>query len=302
MYFCKLRLFNFSLFCRFMEVEISENFIDIEKIIASKNPKLLKWIPGFVLRYMKRLLHIDQINRSIYVHREKFGRDFAEAILDDFKVNIVVEGKENIPTDKEERLMVIANHPLGGVDGMALISEIGKVREDIQFPVNDLLLHLPGLRPVFIPINKYGDNKENINVLENAFASDNTLLYFPAGLCSRKQKGEILDLEWKTTFLKKAIQYKRDLLPVMVDAKNTKRFYNLSNFRKKVGIKANIELVLLPDEMYRQEGKTIRLIIGKPISYQLFDNSKKTIEWVKLLKQHVYNLYNNPDLEFNPNN
>ena len=282
-----------------METEIGKKFIDLEKIIAGKNPKLLKWMPGFVLNYLKRLLHLNQINNSIYVHRDKFGRDFAEAILEDFQVKIVVEGKEHIPSD--ERLLVIANHPLGGIDGMALISEIGKVRPDIQFPVNDLLLHLPGLRPVFIPINKYGNNKSNLNVLENAFSSENTLLYFPAGLCSRKQKGKILDLDWKTTFLKKAIQYKRDILPVRVDAENTKRFYNFANLRKKIGIKANIELILLPDEMYRQNGKTIRLIIGKPIPYQTFDKSKKITEWTELLKQHTYHLSNNPEIEFNPN-
>ena len=282
-----------------MEPEIGKKFIDLEKIIASKNPSLLKWIPKFVLNYLKRLLHLNQINNSIYVHRDKFGRDFAEAILNDFQVKIVVEGVENIPADN--RLLVIANHPLGGIDGMALISEIGKIRPDIQFPVNDLLLHLPGLRPVFVPINKYGNNKDNLNVLENAFASENTLLYFPAGLCSRKQKGEILDLEWKTTFLKKATQYKRDILPIRVDAKNTNRFYNLSNFRKRIGIKANIELILLPDEMYRQNGKTIRLIIGKPIPYQVFDKSKKITEWAGLLKQHTYHLSNNPEIEFNPN-
>lgn len=281
-----------------MDQEIGENFIDLEKIIASKNPKLLKRIPKFALNYLKRLLHIEQINGSIYEHRNKFGRDFAEAILDDMKINIVIEGKDHIPLN--DRLIIAANHPLGGIDGMALISEIGRIRPDILFPVNDLLLNLPGLRPVFIPVNKYGKNVENKNALEDAFASDNTLLYFPAGLCSRKQHGKILDLEWKVTFLKKAVQYQRDILPVMVDARNSNRFYNLANFRKNIGIKSNIELILLPDEMYRQEGKTIRLIIGKPISYKTFDNTRSMKEWAALVKQHVYNLFDNIDLEFNP--
>lgn len=281
-----------------MDQEIGENFIDLEKIIASKNPKLLKRIPKFALNYLKRLLHIEQINGSIYEHRNKFGRDFAEAILDDMKINIVIEGKDHIPLN--DRLIIAANHPLGGIDGMALISEIGRIRPDILFPVNDLLLNLPGLRPVFIPVNKYGKNVENKNALEDAFASNNTLLYFPAGLCSRKQHGQILDLEWKVTFLKKAVQYQRDILPVMVDARNSNRFYNLANFRKNIGIKSNIELILLPDEMYRQEGKTIRLIIGKPISYKTFDNTRSMKEWAALVKQHVYNLFDNIDLEFNP--
>ena len=124
------------------------------------------------------------------------------------------------------------------------------------------------------------------------------MLYFPAGLCSRKQKGEIKDLEWKKTFVKKAVQYHRDITPVYVDAKNTNRFYNIANLRKKIGIRFNIEMALLPDEMFRQRGKTIRLVFGKPIPYTTFDDRYTASQWAAVVREHVYKLKENPDLEF----
>ena len=198
-------------------------------------------------------------------------------------------GIENIPLTG--RFIIAANHPLGGMDGMALISEIGKHRRDIMFPVNDLLMNLPQLKPIFIPINKHGKNTDNMKILEETFASDALMLYFPAGLCSRKQKGGIIkDLEWKKTFISRAKKYQRDIIPVYVDGKNTNFFYNLSSIRKKFGIKANIEMLYLVDEMYKQKDKTINIIIGKPISYLIFDKKFSDQEWAEKMKNLVYKM------------
>lgn len=278
-------------------IEITPNFIDLDKVIAAKSPSLQKKMPRFLMRWLNKLLHVDEINYYLYTYRDKFGPDFTEAILTEaLSVKIEVVNPQNIPQGVNP--LLVGNHPLGGVDGMALINEIGKVRRDILFPVNDFLLYLPGLRSNFIPINKVGRNSSNLNALEEAFATNNALLYFPAGLCSRKQKGEIKDLEWKKTFIKKAVQYHRDITPVYVDAKNTNRFYRIANWRKKLGIKFNIEMALLPDEMFRQRGKTIRLVFGKPISYTMFDNSYTDKQWAAMVREHVYRLDKNPDLEF----
>ena len=247
--------------------------------------------------WLKKLLHVDEINFYVYKFRDKFGPDFTNAVLTEaLSVNIEVVNPENIPQGINP--LMVGNHPLGGVDGMALINEVGKVRRDILFPVNDFLLYLPGLRNNFIPINKVGRNNKNINALETAFKENNALLYFPAGLCSRKHKGVIKDLEWKKTFIKKAVQYHRDITPIYVDAKNTNRFYRIANWRKKLGIKFNIEMILLPDEMFKQRNKTIRLVFGKPIPYTTFDSSKTDSEWAALVREHVYNLDKNPNLEF----
>lgn len=278
-------------------MEISNKFIDLEKIIGSKNPKVLKFIPSFVMNYLKKVIHVDELNAAIYRNRDKIGVDFATAILEDFGAIIKVKGLDNISTDG--RYILASNHPLGGLDGLALISRIGSYRKDILFPVNDLLMNLPQLKPIFIPINKHGKNTENIQILEQAFSSNAMILYFPAGLVSRKQKkGIIKDLEWKKTFITKAKQYQRDIIPVYIDGVNSNFFYNLAKLRKKAGIKANFEMLYLVDEMYKQKNKTINIILGKPISYNTFDKNFTDQQWAEKLKNHVYSLDNKSNTGF----
>lgn len=270
---------------------MSEKFIDLDKVIADKNPKLAKQLPGFLLRYLKKIVHQDQINAFIEKNRQKYDFDFAAAILDEFGVKVEVEGLDNIPT--EGRFLLVANHPLGGLDGIALISSAGKARKDIRFPVNDILMHLDNLKNLFIPVNKHGSNLENKKLFEQTFASDNTVLYFPAGLVSRKQEGEIKDLKWHKTFVTLSKRYERDVIPVYVDAKNSHFFYNLAYWRKRLGVKANLEMLYLVDEMYKQRNKTIRIYFGKPISFSTFDESKKDVQWAAEVKELVYQLKEN---------
>jgi putative hemolysin len=177
------------------------------------------------------------------------------------------------------------------MDGMALIQVVGRVRKDIVFPVNDILTYIPGLQPLFIPINKHGKNTENLEIIENTFASGKVILYFPAGLVSRKHKGGIIkDLEWKKTFITKARKYKRDVIPVYISGRNSNFFYNLASWRGKLGIKANIEMLYLVDEMARQKGKTIKMVFGHPIPYTTFDRSKSDVQWAAFVKNIVYDL------------
>lgn len=269
---------------------ITPKHIDIQKVLANKNVKLPKWMVGFV----ERLLHLDEVNSVIYRHRYKFGLDFVHAFLEgnegsDLNVTLDVAGGENIP--QEGFPIVAGNHPLGGPDGLALMGAIGRYRQDIKFPVNDFLLYLPGPAPLFVPVDKVHRNTANVNALEEAFAGENTLLFFPAGLCSRKQKGgDIRDLEWKPTFIKKAVKYHRDVVPFFFAARNRKRFYNLARLREKLGIKFNFEMALLPAEMFAQRGKHLRLVVGAPIPWQTFDSRHTPKEWAELVKQHCYRL------------
>jgi len=266
--------------------EITRNFIDLDKVIAKKSPKLAKMLPGFVLGYLKRIVHQDELNAIIYKNRDKFGVDFAEAVLLGFGIKIRNVGLENLP--ETGRYLLASNHPLGGPDGLALMQEVAKVRKDFLFPVNDLLMNLTNLLPVFIPVNKHGSNADNIRIFNETFASDHLLLYFPAGLVSRKQKGKIIDLNWKKTFLSKAVKYKRDIIPVHIDGRNTNFFYMLANLRKKIGIKANIEMLYLVDEAFKHQNKIITITFGKPIPYTIFDKGHNFAEWSALLKEHVY--------------
>ena len=267
---------------------ITREYIQLEEIIAGKSNRLSRMLPGFVLSYLKRIIHQDFINDFLYRNRDDYGMDFVYSILRDFNTHLVTRHEENIP--REGRYVVVANHPLGGLDGIALMGAVGKVRSDIVFPVNDLLLNLPNLRELFIPINKHGSNAQNVKIINDTFASDKTILYFPAGLVSRKQKGKIEDLPWHKSFLTKAKRYERDIIPAYIHGRNTNFFYNIANLRKVLGIKANIEMLYLVDEMYKQNDKTIDITFGKAISYKTFDKSKPDSYWAEMLKEKVYKL------------
>lgn len=278
---------------------ITEKHIDIKKILAAKGVNL----PDFAVGLVEKLLHVKRINQVIYNHRDKFGLDFVHAFLEgnepgDLNIKVDVVNAENIPTQGFP--IIAGNHPLGGPDGLALMGAVGHYRTDIKFPVNDFLLFLPGPAPLFVPVDKVHKNTANVNALEEAFAGENVLLFFPAGLCSRKQHGVIRDLEWKPTFIKKSIKYQRDIVPVFFNARNRNRFYNLANLRKKLGIKFGFEMALLPSEMFAQEGKTFQLIIGAPIPYTVFDKRHTPKEWAELVKKHVYQLQENPKAVFRP--
>lgn len=274
----------------------NEQLINLEKVIEEKNPRLLKIIPGFVLRYIKRVTRLDDLNEFFARNHDQYGLDFAKASIKEMEVKLIIRGKENIPSD--QRFIIAANHPLGGPDGMALIHVIGQVHKDVIFPVNDILMNVAHLKELFVPINKHGSNAQNLKILDDAFASDVAMLYFPAGLCSRKQSGQIVDLEWKKTFISKAIKHKRVIVPVHVDGRNTNFFYNLANLRKRLGIKANIEMFYLVREMYKQKGKTLTFTFGKPIPYETFNRSYNHREWALKVKNYVYKLKKNPNLTF----
>lgn len=264
-------------------------YIDVDKAVKDKNPQLYKWLPSFVLNWIKRLIHQDEINEYLDNYKGTSSIEFAQSVISYFDVEIKINQEENLP--KTGRYIVVSNHPLGGLDGLALIATLGKYRKDLKFPVNDLLMYLKELNEVFIPINKHGKNSlQAVKELNAVFESDELIFYFPAGLCSRKQNGGIYDLEWKKTIVSKAKEYKRDIIPVFFKGENSKRFYNLANWRKKLGIKINIEMLFLPDEMFRQRGKKFEMTFGKPISFETFNNSKNDKEWAAWLKDQVYAL------------
>ncbi|GHU85532.1 glycerol acyltransferase [Bacteroidia bacterium] len=271
-------------------MDTNEKPVDIKRLIASKNKFLANIIPGFLYHKLGKLLHVDSINQLLTENKDKLGVDFADAMIKHFNVKVVLEGTENINPDG--RYIIAGNHPLGGMDGIALISTVGNIsNKGIIFPVNDVLWMLENLRPVFARINKFGSNRDNIQTLKETFAGEKTVLYFPAGLCSRKQKnGTICDLEWKSTVISQARRNKRDIIPVFVDALNTPRFYNIAYNRKKWGIKFNIEQLFLVDECYKYNNKQLHLIFGEPIPYSYWDKSHTDLEWAEILKQKVYAL------------
>jgi putative hemolysin len=270
--------------------------IDIDKVFREKNPRLYPLIPRFVLSYLKRVVHQEEINEFLRNYGYTYGLPFVADIMKEYRIDPRVSGLERIPA--KGRYIVAANHPLGGMDGIALIHTIGQVRDDIVFPVNDILMNIPNLVPLFIPINKHGSNAENVRIINETFASDVAVLYFPAGLVSRKQKEGIGDLEWKKTVITRARRFKRDIYPVYISGRNSNFFYNLANLRKKLGIKANIEMLYLVDEVAKLKERNFQIVIGKRIPYTTFDKRFTDQQWAGKLREHVYALKENRDLEF----
>ena len=270
-----------------MDLQEKAKFIEIREVIRKKSPKLAKWIPRPILRYLERTLHQDDINYIMTKYHDRFGLDFVDSLLDGLGVVVELEGVENIPLD--DSVIFASNHPLGGLDGVAFMQAIGRYRKDVKFLVNDILMNIRNLEPLFIPVNKLGgQSKSAIAAIEQAYASDQALLVFPAGLVSRKIEGEVVDLEWKKSFISKAKKYKKDIVPVYIDGRNSNFFYNLARWRGKIGFRANIEMLYLPDEMFSQKGKKIKIRVGKRISFTQFDKSKNERQWAADVKQQVY--------------
>ena len=269
--------------------EDEKKFIDVEGLIASKNPRALKWTPGFLIRYLKRKLHQDEINQILEENKEVYDYDFCNDIIKRFNIKVESHGTENIP--KDGGAIFVVNHPLGGMDAMSIINSVGNHRRDVKFIVNDLLLNLKNLNGIFAGVNKHGANsKDSLKAIDELFASDRAIFVFPAGLVSRRKKGKVEDLEWKKTFVSRSKKYNKPVIPVYLEGELTNFFYNLSNFRTRIGIKLNIEMLYLADELFKQKDKTINITYGTPIPSSTFDKSKKDQEWAQWVKQEMYKL------------
>ena len=264
--------------------------IDIKQVLQQKAPSAARKIPGFVVDYLICTVHQDELNDILRRYHDKDGVAFMQELIGYFDLNLELVNEENIPAGG--RYIFASNHPLGGLDGICLSAIIGgRFDGKIRYLVNDLLLYLSNLRSIFVPINKHGaQGKKNAELIEKAYASDNQIITFPAGLCSRKQNGKIQDTEWKKSFIQKAVEYRRDIVPVFFEGRNSNFFNRLANMRKALGIKMNYEMIYLPDEMFKSKHKTYSIHFGKPIPWQAFDSSRKPAEWAEWVKEIVYNL------------
>lgn len=264
--------------------------IDVKAILKAKAGKKARYIPGFVVSYLKRIIHQDEVNEFLMANKNNHGIDFLNAFVEGFGNSFEVHGLENLP--KEGCCTFVSNHPLGAQDGIGLAYLLApQYKGKIKFLVNDLLMNIPQLSEFWVPINKTGKQARNFPQQVNAaFESDNHIVMFPAGICSRKRKGVVRDLEWKKTFITKSVQTKRDIVPIHFEGENSKFFYRLANLNRMLGIKFNIAMLYLSDEMYKNRNKKFKVTIGKPIPWQTFDKSKTPHEWAQYVKEHVYTL------------
>jgi putative hemolysin len=263
--------------------------IDIAGIVNTRASKTK--VPKFIVNYLRKIVHEDEMNHFFKKNPGLKNLDFIEAAFKYLDMSVNIEGKENLPP-KDGRYIFACNHPLGGLDGIATGYVIGKEYDSkVRFFSNDLLMNLEPMREMFVPVNKFGSQvKEHAQKMKELYESENHLVTFPAGMCSRKVNGKIVDLEWKKNFITKAIQYKRDVVPIYFEGRNSNFFYNLAKIRKFFGFKFNIEMMYLPNEMFKQRGKKFTLKIGKPISWEQFDKSKSQVEWAEWVKTIVYDM------------
>ncbi len=272
---------------------ITPKTVDIEKVLRDKMGSKSRWVPSPVVKWLKNLIHEDWLNQFLWDNRDVKGTPWLEACVKYVDMHIEVKGLENLPKKDDGRLYTfVSNHPLGGIDGVSLGSILGRQYDDrFRYLVNDLLMNLPGLAPLCIPINKTGSQSRNFPAMvEAGFKSDNHILMFPAGLCSRKKGGEIHDLPWKKTFITKSVQTQRDVVPIHFGGQNSEKFYRIANIGDRLNLKFTIATLWLVDEMYKNRGKTFPVTIGKPIPWQTFDKSKTPAEWAQYVQDVVYKL------------
>lgn len=264
--------------------------IDIDAILAAKAGKKARFVPRFLVSYLKKIVHQDEVNEFLRLNHDKRDLEFIAAFMEYFNNSFEISGLENLPTNG--RFTFVSNHPLGAQDGLGLAYILGsKYEGKIKLLVNDLLMNIPHISSFWVPINKTGKQARNFPQQVNAaFESDNNIVMFPAGICSRKRGGVIRDLEWKKTFITKSVQTNRDIIPIHFEGQNSNFFYRLANINKMLGIKFNIAMLYLSDEMFKNRNKTFKVTIGEPIPWQTFDKSKKPAEWAQYVKELVYAL------------
>ncbi len=273
--------------------------IDLDAIFKKKSPRLYRFLPGFVLGWMKRIVHQADMNQILDDSEGISDAAFAKFVIENgIKIKLSSKGRENIP--ETGGCIIAANHPLGGIDGMALVVEVEKVRSDQRFIVNDILMNLPKFNTVFVGVNKVGTaGRQQLVDVENLYRKrEYAVLVFPAGLCSRMINGKVQDLPWSKAFVARSQKYQLPIVPVHVKARNSARFYSINLWRRRLGIKANLEMMFLPDEMFRQRGKKIEITFGKPIPPETFTKDIEPVDWAERLRAYVYRLEKTPELTF----
>jgi len=263
--------------------------IDVRKILKDKSPGAYRIIPKFLINYLRRIIHEEELNDFFKNYGNLKDIDLVRAGLTYMGISYSVHNAAAIP--RSGRNIFVSNHPLGGLDGLVFMTELSKYFKSIKFPVNDILMNVKNMEGTFLPINKHGaQGREAARAIEEAYASDSQILYFPAGLCSRKKKGVISDLVWHKSFLSKAIKHKRTIVPVYFSGRNSDFFYRLSNIRLGLGIRTNFEMLYLVDEMFKQNDKNLHIVFGEGYSWETFDRSKTPMEWAYWLKSKSYEL------------
>ena len=263
--------------------------IDIGAVLREKAPRAARWIPRPIVGWLRRTIHEREINHILASYWTLPPQEFIRAAFREWQVTYSAQGLERL--DPRGRYLFVSNHPFGGMDGMMLADKLIERFGDARVVVNDLLMHLEPLRPLWIPVNKHGaQNAAYARKFDEEFFGDLPILTFPAGLCSRTVNGRVTDPEWKVSFLKKAYASQRQIVPVFVEGRLSNFFYRLYHLRKALGVKFNIEMLWLPDEMFSQKGRHFRIVVGDPIAVAELQPCGSLREQVEEVRKKVYSL------------
>ncbi|MDE5930078.1 MAG: 1-acyl-sn-glycerol-3-phosphate acyltransferase [Muribaculaceae bacterium] len=267
--------------------------IDLGQVLRARLGKYSRLVPGWLVRRLERVIRQDELNRLLRDNYPAEGAEFCEGVLRDLEVSVDIVDEDNMPPASDRKVVIVSNHPLGGLDGMALIAWVARrYGGKIRFIVNDLLNAVVPLRTVFVPVNKHGaQSRASIRAVDEAFAADDPVIIFPAGLCSRKGRdGKVADLEWQKMFVNKAADYRRTVVPVFFSGENSSFFYNFAKYRKLSGLKFNLEMIYLPGEIFKARGKRFAIYCGKPIPWRQLESGKKAAGQAARIRAAVYSL------------
>jgi putative hemolysin len=264
-------------------------YIDLAASIKESDSDFLKKLPDFLIRCLEKIIKQEELNVILDKYKDCEGADFHRSIIKEFNLTLEVEGIENLP--ENAKCFFLANHPFGIIDGLCLTKIVIEKYGTFKAIGNESFEFIPNLRPYIALVNPYGiSSKTYVTELEKVYQSDVAITHFPAGEVSRRYQGKIQDRAWHKSFITRAVSCKRDIVPFYFHGRNSNLFYGINLARRALGIKTNIELMLLPREMFLKRNKTIRFKIGKPISWQKFDSSNTHMQWAQKVKRHVYNM------------
>ncbi len=270
----------------------SSKVISIKRVLEAKMGSKARFVPKCIVDWFRKIVHEDEINAYLDESAGVTGIEWLDSTRTYLDMRIKIEGEENFPPAENGPYTFVCNHPLGGPDGIGIGAVLGDhYGEKLKYLVNDILLYLPGLKPLCIPINKTGGQSRNLpRLVKEVFESDNNILMFPAGLCSRRHGGVIHDLPWKKTFIVRSVATHRDVVPMHFSGRNSNRFYRIARLCEILHSPINFAMLFLADETYRNRHKDFTLKIGKPIPWQTFDNSKTPAEWAAYVESICYSL------------
>lgn len=265
--------------------------INVERVLDERLGRRARRIPRFLVRGLERLIHQEDMNKLLKKAFPRRGADFCKTVLEELDVELEVKGRENLPEDS--RRIFVCNHPLGGLDGIAMIDWLSRqYKRPVHFVVNDLLSAVEPLKECFVPVNKHGkQSREAIKALEEAFSGDDPVIMFPAGLVSRKHAdGSIADLKWNKMFVQKAKEYGRDIVPLYFEGTNTPTFYRFARLRTRLGMKFNLEMILLPREVFKARGSRFTLYCGTALPSSELVSGAGAGDTASAIRNIVYSL------------